>query len=249
MVFLWGFVCRMTSPRKVAIYARVSTADQNPEAQLVVLRDYAVRRGFTIYKEYVDWVTGDVMKRQRRQKPSARAYHALIHDVNRRVVDCVLVWKYDRFARSLSVLVSALQHFRTLGVDFISYTQDIDTTTPLGQLFFHIVASFAEFERTVIADRVRAGIAHARAQGKILGRPERRPGVGVQMAALRQQGLSLRAIARREGYSPAGVLKILRRYHAGAFTAPHSTPGGGGSNRAPGQRYRLPSSQGASDDG
>ena len=238
----------MPSPRQVAIYARVSTADQNPDAQLTGLRDYAMRRGFIIYKEYIDWVTGDVMKRQRRRKPPARAYDALMHDVNRRVVDCILVWKYDRFARSLSVLVSALQHFQTLGVDFISYTQDIDTTTPMGRLFFHIIASFAEFERTVIADRVRAGLAHAKAQGKVLGRPERQPGVRAQMVLLRQQGLSLRAIARREGYSPAGVLKILRRCHAEAPAAPHSAPIGGGRERAPEQRYRLPSAQGASDD-
>src|SRR4030095_2975183 len=106
----------MPSPRQVAIYARVSTADQNPDTQLTVLRDYAMRRGFIIYKEYIDWVTGDIMKRRRRRKPPARAYDALMHDVNRRVVDCVLVWKYDRFARSLSVLVSALQHFQTLGI-------------------------------------------------------------------------------------------------------------------------------------
>jgi DNA invertase Pin-like site-specific DNA recombinase len=111
----------MTDPRKVAIYARVSTAEQEPGVQLAALRDYAVRRGFTIYKEYIDRVTGDVAKRHTRRKPSELAYQELMHDVNRRVVDCVLVWKYDRFARSLSVLVSALQHFHTLGVDFISW--------------------------------------------------------------------------------------------------------------------------------
>jgi DNA invertase Pin-like site-specific DNA recombinase len=226
----------MTDPRKVAIYARVSTAEQEPGVQLVALRDYAVRRGFTIYKEYVDRVTGDVAKRHTRRKPSELAYQELMHDVNRRAVDCVLVWKYDRFARSLSVLVSALQHFHTLGVDFISYTQDIDTTTPMGRLFFHIIASFAEFERAVIAERVRAGLAHAKAQGKVLGRPERTPGARARIVALRQQGLSLRAIAQREGYSPAGVWQILRRTHA---------PGEHG--HAACQRYRVPPPEGPSD--
>jgi DNA invertase Pin-like site-specific DNA recombinase len=91
----------------------------------------------------------------------------------RSLVDCVIVWKYDRFARSLSVLISALQQFSALGVDFISYTQNIDTTTPMGRLFYHVIGSFAEFEREMIVERVRAGLRNARAKGKVLGRPER----------------------------------------------------------------------------
>src|SRR4029453_6854961 len=102
--------------------------------------------------------------------------------------------------------------------------------------FFHIIASFAEFERAVIAERVRAGLAHAKAQGKVLGRPERTPGARVRIVALRQQGLSLRAIAQREGYSPAGVWQILRRTHA---------PGEHG--HAACQRYRVPPPEGPSD--
>jgi DNA invertase Pin-like site-specific DNA recombinase len=132
-------------------------------------------------------------------------------DVGKRRVDCVLVWKYDRFARSLSVLVSALEHFHSLGVDFISYTQHIDTTTPMGRLFYHLIGSFAEFERALIVERVRAGLARAKAKGIVLGRPERDPSARARIVALRAQGLSLRAIARREQRSPAGVLKILRQ--------------------------------------
>ena len=85
-----------------------------------------------------------------------------MEDASRRSFDCVLVWKYDRFARSLSILVAALQQFSTLGIDFISYTQNIDTTTAMGRLFCHVIGSFSEFEREMIVERVRAGLANAR---------------------------------------------------------------------------------------
>jgi DNA invertase Pin-like site-specific DNA recombinase len=200
----------MSKPRKAAIYARVSTTDQDPDAQLLALREYAAQRGFIVHKEYVDYVSGDFTKRQG-QRLKDVAYQEMMDDVNHRIVDCVIVWKYDRFARSLSVLISTLQQFNSLGVDFISYTQHIDTTTPMGRLFFHIIGSFAEFEWEMIGERVRAGLAKVRAQGKTLGPPIRDRDAGARIQALRDQGFSLREIARREGYSPAGVLKILRR--------------------------------------
>jgi DNA invertase Pin-like site-specific DNA recombinase len=133
-----------------------------------------------------------------------------------------LVWKYDRFARSLGALVTALQEFRDLGVDFISHTQAIDTTTPMGRLFFHVIGSFAEFERDVIVGRVRAGLANARAKGKRLGRPVRDPGAQARVVALKGEGLSLRQIAARECLSPSGVRKMLKR--AGVETAAASAP-------------------------
>lgn len=129
----------------------------------------------------------------------------------------MLVWKYDRFARSLGALTAALQEFRDLGVDFISYTQAIDTTTPMGRLFFHVIGSFAEFEREVIVERVRAGLANARAKGKRLGRPVRDPSAQTRVVALRGEGLSLRQIAARERLSPSGVRKMLKQ--AGIETA------------------------------
>ena len=141
-------------PTKVAIYARVSTADQNADSQLFALREYAERRGFAVHREYIDHVTGCVEKRSIRGKVKDQAYQQLMADVRRRQVDCVLVWKYDRFARSLGVLIAALQEFGSLGVDFISFTQNIDTTTPMGRLFFHVIGSFAEFERELIVERV-----------------------------------------------------------------------------------------------
>src|SRR3954466_13614422 len=120
---------------RVAIYARVSTGEQNPELQLRELRDYAERRGFIVHRAYVETVTGD--RRRRQQAPGVAAMMA---DGRRRRFDCVLVWKYDRFARSLGALVAALQEFRDLGIDFISHTQAIDTTTPMGRLFFQLSA-------------------------------------------------------------------------------------------------------------
>lgn len=199
----------MSKPTLVAIYARVSTSEQNPESQLLALREYAARRGFSIYKEYVDHVSGDVQQR-RAKRQNDRAYRELMDDAGRRIFDCVLVWKYDRFARSLSILVAALQQFSTLGIDFISYTQNIDTTTPMGRLFYHVIGSFAEFEREIIIERVRAGLANARAKGRSLGRPKDRT-AEMRIIALREQGLSLREIAHREDRSASGVLQILRR--------------------------------------
>jgi DNA invertase Pin-like site-specific DNA recombinase len=113
---------------KAAIYARVSTAEQNPEAQLQELRAYVEKRGFVLHKEYVDHVTGDFEKRKKKRKQQDLAYEELMADASKRLIDCVIVWKYDRFARSLSVLIEALNRFNKLGIDFISYTQSIDTT-------------------------------------------------------------------------------------------------------------------------
>jgi DNA invertase Pin-like site-specific DNA recombinase len=194
---------------QVAIYARVSTNEQNPEGQLLALRDYATRRGFAVYKEYVDRVSGDLGHRKAKRQ-NDQAYRDLMDDAGRRAFDCVLVWKYDRFARSLSVLVTALQHFASLRIDFISYTQSIDTTTPMGRLFYHVIGSFAEFEREMIVERVRAGLANARAKGTTLGRPKDHIAES-RVVALRAQGLSLREIAHREKRSASGVLQIVRR--------------------------------------
>lgn len=201
------------SKRKIraAIYARVSSTEQNPEAQLNELREYANKRGFEIYKEYVDYVTGDFKKRKNTKKPKEQAYLELMDDAAKRRIDCVIVWKYDRFARSLSVLITALEHFNNLGVDFISYTQNIDTTTPMGRLFYNVIGSFAEFERETIVERVKAGLANAKAKGIQLGRPVKDNTAAGRILALRQEGLSLRQIAEIEGLSAAGVLKILRR--------------------------------------
>ena len=195
---------------RAAIYARVSTAAQDPEPQLAALREYVKQREFVLHKEYVDRVTGDFTKRKKKSKDLA--YQELMADVDKRLVDCVIVWKFDRFARSLNVLINALEHFKSVGVDFISYTQSIDTTTAMGRLFYNIIGSFSDFERELVVERVNAGLANAKAKGVRLGRPEKDPSAAKRISQLRQQGLSMRQIAEKENLSAAGVLKIMRRH-------------------------------------
>ena len=181
----------MVAQKRVAIYARVSTVDkgQAPETQLLVLREYAALRDFVIVGEYVDYASGT-----REDRPQ---YQALFAAARRRQLDVVLVWRYDRFARSTPALVNALQEFQSLGVDFISYQEHIDTTTPQGELIFTVMASLAQFERALISERVRAGMARAKAQGKRISRaPIARP-IQTQIALLYAQGTSISHISKR----------------------------------------------------
>lgn len=189
---------------KVAIYARVSTADQSPESQLNELREFAKRRKLKVSREYVDQASGRVERRKR-----APEYECLMQDAHLGKFDCVLVWKFDRFARSLSALLSALKTFEALQINFISATQQIDTTTPMGRLFFSIVGSFAEFEREMIVERTRAGLANARRRGRIPG-PKLSLSVNSEIRKLRASGCGIREIARKVNRSPAGVMRILR---------------------------------------
>ena len=179
---------------RVAIYYRVSTSDQSPDAQIRELRAYAERRGFKYIEEYVETASGAAKSRPELDR--------LMADVRKRKVDLVLVWAFDRFARSTRQLVEALEEFGELGVDFVSYTQQIDTTTPAGKLTFSVLAAIAEFERELIQERVRAGMAAAKARGKHVGR--RRIPMAKQNRArhLREQGLSFRKIASELGVSP-----------------------------------------------
>jgi len=173
--------------KAAALYARVSTLDQNCEVQLQDLRRYAGQR-FVQYREYIDrGVSG-----AQRHRPQL---DALKKDAQKRLFDVVLVWKFDRFARSLKHLIESLDEFSALGIDFISYTEGVDTTTPSGQLLFHIVGAVAQFERDLIAERVRAGMAHARSMGKRIGRPRAKVDLE-QITRLRSLGHSLRGIAR-----------------------------------------------------
>ena len=172
--------------KTAALYARVSTLDQSCEVQLQDLRRYAGHR-FAQYREYIDvGVSG-----AQRHRPQL---DMLIKDAHKRLFDVVLVWKFDRFARSPKHLIESLDEFSALGIDFVSYTEGIDTTTPTGQLLFHIVGAVAQFERGLIAERVRAGMAHARAMGKRIGRPRAKVDLEA-VRNLRSQGESLRNIA------------------------------------------------------
>ena len=147
----------MVAQKRVAIYARVSTVDkgQDPETQLLGLREYAARRAFVVVGEYVDYASGT-----REDRPQ---YQALLSAARRRQLDVVLVWRYDRFARSTPALVNALKEFHSLGVDFISYQEHIDTTTPQGELVFTVMTSLAQSESALMSERVKAG--HGTRQG------------------------------------------------------------------------------------
>jgi DNA invertase Pin-like site-specific DNA recombinase len=171
----------VTTPARVAIYARVSTNEQSPELQLRDLRQYATARGL-IWTEYVD--TGFSGAKQNRPD-----LDRLMNDARKRQFDCVLVWRFDRFARSTKHLLLALEEFRSLGIQFISYQENIDTTSPLGQALFTIVSAVAQLERDLIRERVRAGLRNARAKGKKFGRP-RVYIDAANVARLRRDGLS-----------------------------------------------------------
>jgi len=177
---------------RAALYARVSTSNhgQDPEMQLRELREYAARRGWDCV-EYVD--SGVSGSKERRP-----ALDRLWADCRRRLVSAVVVYRYDRFARSLRQLVNALEEFRSLGIEFVSLHEGVDTSTPNGRLIFGIFASIAEFERELIRDRVRSGLAAARARGKKLGRPKVVVDVA-QIGRLRASGKSWRKIARQMG--------------------------------------------------
>lgn len=148
---------------RVGIYVRVSTGGQSTDAQEAELRQYARRRGWLVHKVYADKVSGATEKRP--------ALDELLADCRSRKLDVVLVWKFDRFARSLKHLVTALEDFRRLGVQLMSATEGIDTTLASGQLLFGIIASMAQFERSLIGERVKIGMDRARRLGKRFGRP------------------------------------------------------------------------------
>jgi DNA invertase Pin-like site-specific DNA recombinase len=179
--------------RRVAIYARVSTLDQDPQMQIRELRSYAKIRTFTIVYEFIDHVSGASTDRPELSKlwQAARA----------RKIDTVLVWKFDRFARSTKQLIDALEEFRHLGVDFISITEQIDTSSPMGKAMFTVISAIAEFERSLISERVRSGIAKARAQGKQHGRPKISADTIKEIKRLRKQRKSLNQIAKQLGVS------------------------------------------------
>ncbi len=189
----------MTTPKRVAIYARVSTKDQQPRTQTRELKAYAKRRGFQVAHELIDLESG--------AKDDRPNLLRLMDLARKRAVDVVLVWKFDRFARSSQQLINALNEFRTLDVDFISYTENIDTTGPMGKLVFTIFAGLAEFERSLIVQRVRAGLDRARAEGTRLGRPPLERAVVAEIRALRRRGLSVRAIAAKMKQSRSVVSK------------------------------------------
>ena len=195
----------MVAQKRVAIYARVSTIDkrQDPETQLLVLRDYAARRGFVPAGEYVDYASG-----RRDDRPQ---YQALLAAARQRRIDVVLVWRYDRFARSTQALVHALNEFQRLGVDFISYQEHIDTTTPQGELIFTVMASLAQFESALISERVKAGMARAKAQGKRISRAPIAEKLQARIATLYAEGVSIHQISKQLGIGYGTAWNYVQR--------------------------------------
>jgi putative DNA-invertase from lambdoid prophage Rac len=194
-----------TPPAKttaVAIYARVSTTDQTCEQQLDALRGYVAARGWKIQGEYVETMSG--------AKDNRPQMLRLMEAARLRAIDCIVVWKMDRWGRSMPHFVMSVQELRTLGVRFIAITQGIDTdeSSPAGRLMMNMLASFAEFERELIVERTNAGIARAKRAGVHCGPPFRVID-RTKVAALRKDGLSLRKIADKLGVSYMTVSRAL----------------------------------------
>ena len=190
--------------RRVAIYARVSTAtEQSPEMQLRDLRELAERRGFEVVREYVDTGFSGATD-------SRPALNDLLADARRGRFEAVLVWKLDRLGRSLVHLVRLLEELRQVGVELISFSEGLDFTTTTGKLLYQVISAFAEFERECIRERVKAGLRNARAKGKRIGRP---PVIvdASRIAQRRAQGASWREIAEEFGVGATTARRALAR--------------------------------------
>lgn len=190
---------------KAALYARVSTSHngQDPEMQLRELREYCGRRGWEVTQEYVDvGISGSREKRPELDK--------LLGDAHRRHFDVVVVWRFGRFARSVSHLLRALETFQSLGIEFVSLSEQVDTSTPTGKMVFTVLGAVAELERSLIVERVRAGIRNARAKGRKLGRP-RQALDGAELTRLRAQGASWRTVGAALGVSAATALHAVAK--------------------------------------
>ena len=191
------------SALRAGLYARVSSHDQQTlPMQNRALREYAARRGWTTTMQ-VKEVGSGATQRQMREK--------LMEAARRREVDVVLVWRLDRWGRSVTDLLATLEELEHLGVGFVSLTEALDLTTPGGRAMAALLAVFAEFEREVLRERVRAGMAHARANGKRLGRPITAALKADQVRKLRRSGLSKSEIARQLNIGRTSVRRILDR--------------------------------------
>lgn len=176
--------------KRAAVYVRISTAEQNPDLQNHELPEYCARRGWQVADTYDDRISGGKDRRS--------GLDRLMADAKRRKFDVVVVWKFDRFARSTSHLLRALEEFSALGIDFVSVTEAIDTSTPAGKMVFTVLGAVAELEKSIIRERVIAGQKAAKRRGVKFGRPV----VAVDAAhvvKLRKDGLSWRAIAAETG--------------------------------------------------
>ena len=204
-------------PLRAAVYVRVSTHDQEVENQLGELRRYVEVRGWEA-REYVDEGGSGAVE----QRP---ALDELVRDAKRRRFDVLVCWRLDRLGRSLKHLITLLDDLQALGVAFVSLAEGIDATTPAGKLQMHILGAISEFERARIAERVRAGLARVRREGRRLGRP---PARIPQDAVESVRGLSVREAARRLGVSRSRCEAVVLERAARRVCARGSVPGTGG---------------------
>jgi DNA invertase Pin-like site-specific DNA recombinase len=188
---------------RVAIYGRVSTINHGQDVSMQTrdLEQFAQARSWRLVDSYLDLgISGSKDKRPQLDR--------LMADAHKRRFDIVIVWRFDRFARSVSHLLRALETFNALGIAFVSLSENVDTTTPTGKMIFTVLGAVAELERSLIVERVRAGLRNARAKGKTLGRPRLVVDVA-SVGRLRAQGRSIREIADELGYSRSLVHKTL----------------------------------------
>ncbi len=192
--------------KRVIIYARVSTKEQNVDMQLTDLRQYAEARKLNVVREYIDYASGAKINREN--------YKKLFDDVRKRKTDIVLVWKFDRFARNTKELINALEEFSSLGVDFISYKENIDTSSPAGKILFTMISAFAEFERAIIRERVKAGMEKAKARGAKIGRPKIPPFTIQKVLEMKENGVSYKEIIRKLKIPKSSYYYILKKFSA-----------------------------------
>jgi putative DNA-invertase from lambdoid prophage Rac len=192
---------RLKTPLRAGLYARVSTQDQQTiPMQTRALREYAARRGWTITLQVKEIGSGASLRERREQ---------LLEAARRREIDLVLVWRLDRWGRSVTDLLATLQELEHLGVGFVSLTEALDLTTPAGRAMAGLLAVFAECEREILRERVRAGLAHARQNGQRLGRPATAAVHAEQVRKLFRAGTSKSEIARRLNIGRTSVRRIL----------------------------------------
>ncbi len=201
----------MKKKKRVALYYRVSTADQSITIQQADLRRYAKARGLSIHKEYVDeGVSGTKVKRP--------GLDRMMNDARKRRFDMVVVWRFDRFARSSTHLALSLDEFRHLGIDFVSFNENIDTSSPMGKVMFTVIGAMAEFERAIIRERVTAGVRQAitKRKGAWGRRPVEAvdPTISTTVLRLKKQGLGCHRIGQKLGLSSRTVWKVLQRRDA-----------------------------------
>ena len=194
----------MSKPKRVALYCRVSTDGQTTENQQRELRAAVERNGWTIAGEYIDH--GISGAKSRRDRPQ---FNALLRAVARREFDVVAAWSVDRLGRSLQDLVAFLSDLQSKKVDLYLHQQALDTSTPSGRAMFGMLGVFAEFERSIIQERVKAGLARARAKGRTLGRPKANVSIEERIRELAAQGMGKLKIARTLGVGVSLTQRVL----------------------------------------